>query len=309
MHEIQVGQGIHETEIGHGGHLTTEALEVAPSARVHREHHGSLRLDPRHGHQEGAERSFAVDIAGPVQREQTVVPGLDRERLEGRGRAGPLTIPEQRIDHHVADEVDPVAGNPFPREILVGRGFRGEEEIGHRIGEEPVDLLRHGPIEAAEPRLHVSEPDPQLCRGESSGQRGVDVPHHKDEIGPRGSEHRLEAQHDLSDLGGGARSLDVEVYIRIWKLEVGEEGVRHGPVVVLARVDQCCAHHRPRVHLADDRRDLHEIGPGADNGCDLQCVSPWVSTPALSRMSRTGANRKSLNRRSSFPSVLAVLTE
>ncbi len=261
------------------------------------------------GSQEGAQRALAVDIAGSVQRQQTVVTGLDRQRLEGRGCAGPLPIPEQGIDHHVADEVDPVAGDPFPREVLVGRGLRGEQEIGHRVRQHAVDLLRHGPIEAAEPRLHVRQPETELVRGEGSGQSGVHVAHHEDEIGPSGSEHGLEAQHDLSDLGDGARSLHVEIHIRAGKLEVGEEGVRHGSVIMLARVDQDRAHRRPRVELADDRCDLHEIGPGADNGCDLQCVSPCVRRRAFSRMSRAGPNRKSFNRWSSFPSVLPVLTE
>ena len=71
----------------------------------------------------------------------------------------------------------------------------------------------------------------------------------------------------------------MEVHVRVGQLEVGEEGIRHGPVVVLARVDQRGARLRPRAQLGDDGRDLHEVGPGADDGRDLHCVSPGFRTP------------------------------
>ncbi len=226
-----------------------------------------------------------------------------------RGLAGPLAVPEQRVDHHVPDEMNPIAPDPFLHEILVGCPLGGEEQIGDRVSENPVDLFRHASIKAPEPRLHVSQPEAELGRRECPCQRGVHVADHDDQVRLSFGQHGFEAQHDLGDLGRGARGFHLEVHVRVRQLEVGEEGVGHGTVVVLARVDQRGDHVRPRAQVGHDGSDFHEVGPGAHDGRDLHRVSLAVRTPPWVRISRTGANRKSLSKQRSLASVVWVLTE
>ncbi len=80
-HEVQIGQGSREAEIGHVRHRGKEALQAAAGAWVHREHDGMLRLDARDRLKDGAERALRIDIAGAVQGEQALARGVDDEYL------------------------------------------------------------------------------------------------------------------------------------------------------------------------------------------------------------------------------------
>src|SRR5215813_4512225 len=153
----------------------------------------------------------------------------------------------------------------------------------------------------------MSKGDAELDRGERARQGGIDVAHDQDYIGPALGEDGLQAKHDLRDLRGGRGRLHPEIDVRVGQLEVGEEAVRHRPVVVLTGMDQERAGLGSRAELGHDGRDLYEVRAGPDDGGDLQCASPALSTPACSSTSRAGPNRKSLRRRCSLASVLPVL--
>jgi hypothetical protein len=55
----------------------------------------------------------------------------------------------ERIDHDIADEIDGLAGTAFFEEMLDGVLFGDEEKIGKGVGEDAIDFLGHGAIEAA----------------------------------------------------------------------------------------------------------------------------------------------------------------
>ncbi len=65
----------------------------------------------------------------------------------------------------------PVRRDSLSREVFIGRRLGGEEKIRDGIGQHPVDLFGHAPVEATESRFHVGEPDTELGRRDSPGQR------------------------------------------------------------------------------------------------------------------------------------------
>ena len=89
----------------------------------------------------------------------------------------------QGVDHHVPNQEDPIVLDPFPTEVgdtvLLGR----EEVRGKVIRDDPVDLLRHATVEAAQAGFHVAYRNADLCGNEGRRQRRVHIAHDKDEIG------------------------------------------------------------------------------------------------------------------------------
>ena len=59
---------------------------------------------------------------------------------------------------------------------------------------------------------------------------------------------------------------DAEIEIRPGQVEIAEEDRRQRVVVVLAGVDEALV-DASGSECADDRRGLHEVGPGADDVC------------------------------------------
>ena len=102
----------------------------------------------------------------------------------------------------------------FAQEVLAAALFGDEEDIRDGIREEPVDLLRHGAVKGAEPRLDVGDRNVELHGRQSGGQSGVDVPHDKHEIRPQRVEDRLEAAHDFRRLHRVRPRPDTEVEVR-----------------------------------------------------------------------------------------------
>lgn len=97
-------------------------------------------------------------------------PSLQRVPLASFRQQG-----QQRVDHHVAHQVHLRVGMPFATEILDPGRLRDQQQIRQRIGHQPVDFLRHRPIEAAQSRLDVRHRDPQFGGGQGGGQRGIHV--------------------------------------------------------------------------------------------------------------------------------------
>ena len=67
-----------------------------------------------------------------------------------------------------------------------------EEEVRDLVGEDAVDLLRHGAVEAAQPGLDMGDRDAELRRDERGGQRRVDVAGHEARGRARSPSDRLE---------------------------------------------------------------------------------------------------------------------
>ena len=129
---------------------------------------------------------------------------------------------------------------PFGTQVVVaadGSVVNSRSEIV--IGEHPVDLLGHRPVEAAKAGLDVGDLHAELGGDQRAGHRGVDVSDHEDHVGVP-----LEST--------GSKAAMIAAVCCAWlpeptlRLMSGagmpsslEEDLRHPLVVVLARVDDC----------------------------------------------------------------------
>ena len=70
---------------------------------------------------------------------------------------GPVGVRQQGVHHDVADQVDlldPASLGPQVGHRVRGRG---EQVVAHPVGDDPVDLLGHRPVAAAQARFHVRQ--------------------------------------------------------------------------------------------------------------------------------------------------------
>ena len=84
------------------------------------------------------------------------------------------------------------SSTPSARRLSLGLGRVQEEQLGEVVGDDPVDLLGHRPVEAAQAGLDVGDRDPELRRAERRSQGRVDVAGNEDQVGALGAQDRLE---------------------------------------------------------------------------------------------------------------------
>ena len=194
--------------------------------------------------------------------------------LRGPGLPGPALQPPQGVDHDVAHQADLVRVYPLPDQIGLSAGLGDQEQVRDVVGDHPVGLLGHGPVERAQPGLHVDQEGPGSVRvdrlggHQGAGQGGVHVPHHHHGPGPLGQEDRLKGGHDPGGLAGVAARAHSQGVVGPGNLQLVEEDVGEVLVVMLAGVDQA----GPDLQLAagvQQGRHLHEIGPGPGNDHQL----------------------------------------
>ena len=139
--------------------------------------------------------------------------------------------------------MDLLGGVPFAGQIVNAGGIRNQQQIGDRVGDNPVDLLGHRAVEAAQPRLDVGHRDPQFHRRERRGHGRVDVAHHHQPIEPAAAnrpvlEHLLHPLQDAGRLHRVAARTDFQRDIGPPHAQFVEEDIGKILVVMLAGVDQ-----------------------------------------------------------------------
>ena len=75
----------------------------------------------------------------------------------------------------------------------------------------------------------------------------------------------LETDHHPGGLHRLAGGPNLQVAIRHWQRELAQKSLRHRLVVVLPGVDEYLPDARRRLQRLHERRDLHVVGPGADD--------------------------------------------
>jgi hypothetical protein len=141
-----------------------------------------------------------------------------------------------------------------------------EQIIRKLVGDDPVDLLRHGPIEAAKTGFDVRDRNSQLDRDKRHSERRVDVAGNDDEVRPLLGEHVLHALHRSRGLLRVTARADSELVIGLRQPEFVHQDTRHHPVVVLAGVHQhVVAIRNSFPKLGVHRCGLHDVWPGPDH--------------------------------------------
>jgi len=255
------------------GEIALDARRRQPRlrARVHGKDQGQVARQVPDGPEKRAQHRRIVDVGRPVQGQHAVAGGGEEAlrdalaRSHGRDRGAAVPVVEQGVDHQIAGEPNARRVDPFPREIALGVALGGEQEIGELIGQDPVDLLRHAPIVAAQAGLHMHHGDALLGRNEGTSNRRVDVAHHQHRIRTQVVHYRLEAAHDLRRLDSMAAGTDLQVHIRVRDIQLPEKRCLHGLVVMLSGMDQGGCNARLAGEDPHQGCDLHEVRPRPDD--------------------------------------------
>ena len=176
---------------------------------------------------------------------------LDPELGGAPGGAEAALERDQGVDHRVADEVHPLLGDPLGAQVL-DRLVAVEEEVLRRgVGDDPVDLLGHRAVEAAQAGLDVGDRDRSLGRGQRRRQGRVDVAGDDHQVGPLLEPGPAPAAPSPAP---SAAAWLPEPTSSMWSgagtPELLEEDLGHQPVVVLAGVDDRVAPSGSRARSA-----------------------------------------------------------
>ena len=129
---------------------------------MHRKHHRQLPGEPPQLGHDGPQTRLVIHIRGPMQSDISKRLALQSELFEVAVCPRLVQIGDQRVNHDVAHEFYFRFGHAFSFQIFVGVRGRSQKEIGQRIRYDPVDLLGHCAVEAAQAGFHVGHFDPQL---------------------------------------------------------------------------------------------------------------------------------------------------
>ena len=167
---------------------------------MHGKQHRSVSRQQRQRLQQLGERFRVIDVGGPVQRRDRV-PTRREPVAAGRGqRARGGQGDDERVDHHIPDELHPRGGQAFLMQIRQGVARRCEEQIGQMIGHDAVELFGHRAVTAPQARFHVTDGYAQLRRHQRGGHGRVHVAIDQHDIRCLLHAHRLETLHDRRGL-------------------------------------------------------------------------------------------------------------
>ena len=150
---------------------------------MHRKHNRQLSATDAICAATAAQHRRIIDIGRAVHRDDRVAVFGQAKLLAvaALGDRPPQHL--ERVDHDIADAFDLSGATPSRREIVVGVGRRGPQQIGDRVGDEPVDLLRHRPVAAAQPGFEMGELQAEFFRDQRAGGGRVDVADNDDPAG------------------------------------------------------------------------------------------------------------------------------
>ena len=205
-------------------------------ARVGQEDHGVV--DRRQRLQDGAQTLGIVGVLRPVDGGQRVS-ALGQIQLGHDGGGGVddgVSHREQDVGHHVAHDDGPI-GQPLVGQMGGAHLGRCQQQVGGVVGQDPVDLLGHGPVEGPQARLQVRDGHMELDCRQGPGQRGVRVPVDQDPVGTVGLDGLVHGREHRSGLHAVRSRADPEVDVRGRDSQVAEEDIGEHRVIVLPGVN------------------------------------------------------------------------
>jgi hypothetical protein len=122
---------------------------------------------------------------------------------------------DQGVDHHVSDQANPRSIDSLGVEVFIRVGRGREPEIRKLIGEDPVDLFRHGAVAGPETGLHVRYADPDLRTNQRCSHGRIHISIDDNPVRLTLTTHRFQASHNLGCLAGVASRTNLQVGVRL----------------------------------------------------------------------------------------------
>ena len=109
----------------------------------------------------------------------------------------------------------------------------------------------------------MSDGNEKLCGDDGAGHRRIHIADNDHEIGFLPEANFFELEHDARGLFSVRTGPHIQIDIGNGNTQIAEKDIRHAIVVVLAGVEEDARQIPHFLHLFDDRRNLHEVGPSA----------------------------------------------
>ena len=191
--------------------------------------------------------SGSVHVGRAMQGEQGIGCGFriggvgfpEPQALQDVRGSCPFQVKQQAVYHDVADEEDLLLRNALAEEVRRRRPREGVKSVvGDGVGDEAVDLLGHGPVEAAEAGLDVGDGDTELRAASAQAIVELTSPTTMTRSGFSLSSTFSNSMSTLPVCSAWLPEPTPRWTSGAGMLEVPEEDVRHVVVVVLAGVDE-----------------------------------------------------------------------
>src|SRR5262245_49715030 len=121
---------------------------------------------------------------------------------------------EQCVDHDISYEVNLGSIDTFALQVFVRIATGCEKQIRQRIGNKPIHLFRHRPVETSQTSLNVGHANQKLCSNQRASHGGVDVAYNHDEIGFVLPTYLFELHHDPRRLFRMTARTNAEMKVR-----------------------------------------------------------------------------------------------
>ena len=151
-----------------------------------------------------------VYVCGPMNSDNPVAACFNSMLARPIGRCDLAAQHFERVDHDVSHALNPIRPDTLVSQIQVGVWRWCPQEISDGIGENSIDFLGHGAIEAAKAGLKMRNRQKQLFGNDGCGHGGVYIAHDDDPVGPRKHAYILVCNHDRRRLFGVAGAADAQ---------------------------------------------------------------------------------------------------
>ena len=174
-----------------------------------------------------------------MQRDEQVRAGLEADRASGAAVRNRGLERDERVDHRVADERDPLGVDALARQVARAPRASGEQQVRDLVGDDPVDLLGHRAVEAAQAGLDVADAGcSSLAAASAAASVELTSPGTITRSGSLASSTGSMPLHHARRLRRVRAGADAEQVVGLRHAELLEEDLRHRRVVVLPGVDE-----------------------------------------------------------------------
>ena len=274
-----------------GGDDRTEieppSLDLRPGARVQRQHHRAITGALLEVIDDLGQRAAVGGALGAMHGRHGIPAPREAQAFEHRGAARKGGGEHRRIVHHVADVVDAL-DDAFAAQIVDCGAGRAQQQRAQMVAQYPVDLLRHGAVERAQPGLEMGDRHLQLGRGEGAGKRRVGIARHQHDVGALGDDDLFEAGQHPPGHRAMIAAMDTEIDARRRDAELVEKDPRHRRVEMLAGVHEDFLDVAARADGPGDRRRLDELRPRPDHRQHPEALHSAAAPAASASVGATG---------------------
>src|ERR1700687_422743 len=141
--------------------------QALPSSGMNWEDHGNLLTYFSQSFEYLLQDREIIDVRRTMERDQNITV----RQIGWYAVLSFLQKADQRVDHHVAHQMNSLFCDALTDKILISVRGWSEKHIGNLIGQKAINFFRHGAVEGAQTSFHVSHRDQKLGANQGRSDR------------------------------------------------------------------------------------------------------------------------------------------